>query len=161
MAESADILTADEVKVILPDLSAGCSMADMAAIDQMEEAWERMAEALAGSSDPIFHWTGYDRGVLNATAPDDVKAALAPRFVDLHRAFSQAVRFPVDGTSRKRVAAYLGYQWRAYESWFAAWEDYRAWLRTGHDDALERSLAYQMDDVIALGKVWEWLAESR
>ncbi len=126
-----------------------------------DAAWERMAESLAGSSDPIFHWTGYDRGVLNATAPDDVKAALAPRFVDLHRAFSQAVRFPVDGTSLKRVAAYLGYQWRAYESWFAAWEDYRAWLRTGHDDALERSLAYQMDDVIALGKVWEWLAESR
>lgn len=39
MAESADILTADRVKVILPDLSAGCSMADMAAIDQLEEAW--------------------------------------------------------------------------------------------------------------------------
>src|SRR6185436_8928882 len=33
MAESADILTSDSVKVILPDLSAGCSMADMAAIE--------------------------------------------------------------------------------------------------------------------------------
>jgi quinolinate synthase len=40
MAESADVLTSDEVVVILPDLSAGCSMADMAAIDQVEEAWE-------------------------------------------------------------------------------------------------------------------------
>ena len=126
-----------------------------------DAAWACMADSLAGSRDPIFHWTGYDFGVLNATAPASVKAALAPRFVDLHRAFSQAVRFPVDGTSLKRVAAYLGYQWRAYESWFAAWEDYRAWLRTGHDDALERSLAYQMDDVIALGKVWEWLSTSR
>src|SRR5262245_1843089 len=36
MAETADILTDDRVKVILPDLSAGCSMADMAAIDQLE-----------------------------------------------------------------------------------------------------------------------------
>ena len=40
MAESADILTDDSVKVILPDLSAGCSMADMADVDQLEEAWE-------------------------------------------------------------------------------------------------------------------------
>src|SRR5690606_38307378 len=70
-----------------------------------EAAWECMAASLAGSDSPIFHWTGYDFGVLNNTAPAHVKTALAPRFVDLHRAFSQAVRFPVDGTSLKRVAA--------------------------------------------------------
>ncbi len=40
MAESADILTDDSVKVILPDLSAGCSMADMADADQLKEAWD-------------------------------------------------------------------------------------------------------------------------
>ena len=40
MAESADILTGDHQQVILPDLNAGCSMADMADIDQVEEAWE-------------------------------------------------------------------------------------------------------------------------
>ena len=39
MAESADILTSDQQVVILPDLSAGCSMADMAHIDQLEAAW--------------------------------------------------------------------------------------------------------------------------
>ena len=43
MAESADILTADHQKVILPDLNAGCSMADMADIDEVEEAWEALA----------------------------------------------------------------------------------------------------------------------
>src|SRR6185436_6437991 len=43
MAESADILTADHQRVILPDLNAGCSMADMADIDQVEEAWEEIA----------------------------------------------------------------------------------------------------------------------
>ncbi len=45
MAESADILTSDAQQVVLPDLAAGCSMADMAAIDQVEEAWEVLADA--------------------------------------------------------------------------------------------------------------------
>ncbi len=40
MAESADVLTGDHQTVILPDLNAGCSMADMADIDSVEEAWE-------------------------------------------------------------------------------------------------------------------------
>jgi quinolinate synthase len=40
MAESADILTGDHQKVVLPDLAAGCSMADMATYDQVEECWE-------------------------------------------------------------------------------------------------------------------------
>ncbi|MGH8775705.1 MAG: quinolinate synthase NadA [Jiangellaceae bacterium] len=45
MAESADILTGDHQQVILPDLAAGCSMADMARLVQVEEAWERLADA--------------------------------------------------------------------------------------------------------------------
>ena len=45
MAESADILTTDAQQVVLPDLAAGCSMADMAAIDQVEEAWAVLADA--------------------------------------------------------------------------------------------------------------------
>jgi quinolinate synthase len=43
MAESADVLSLPHQKVILPDLAAGCSMADMAAIDQLETCWEEMA----------------------------------------------------------------------------------------------------------------------
>ena len=46
MAESADILTGDHQQVVLPDLNAGCSMADMANIDQVEEAWESLAEVI-------------------------------------------------------------------------------------------------------------------
>jgi quinolinate synthase len=42
MAESADILTADHQQVLLPDLNAGCSMADMADIDSVEVAWEEI-----------------------------------------------------------------------------------------------------------------------
>jgi quinolinate synthase len=40
MAESADVLTGPHQRVVLPDLNAGCSMADMADIDQVEECWE-------------------------------------------------------------------------------------------------------------------------
>jgi quinolinate synthase len=45
MAESADILTTPEQVVVLPDLAAGCSMADMAAIAQVEDAWDVLADA--------------------------------------------------------------------------------------------------------------------
>jgi quinolinate synthase len=56
MAESADILTADSQKVVLPDLAAGCSMADMAALQQVETAWEVLAElGLAGSTVPVTY----------------------------------------------------------------------------------------------------------
>jgi quinolinate synthase len=43
MAESADVLTGDHQRVILPDLNAGCSMADMADLDQVEECWDAIA----------------------------------------------------------------------------------------------------------------------
>lgn len=56
MAETADILAnrpeklaernGERVQVILPDMAAGCSMADMAAIDQIEDAWDEMGEVL-------------------------------------------------------------------------------------------------------------------
>jgi quinolinate synthase len=46
MAESADVLTGAHQKVLLPDLNAGCSMADMADIDQVEEAWEELSRVI-------------------------------------------------------------------------------------------------------------------
>src|SRR6201994_4078605 len=45
MAESADILTSPAQRVVLPDLAAGCSMADMAALPQVEEAWDVLTDA--------------------------------------------------------------------------------------------------------------------
>ncbi len=47
MAETADILTPESVQVILPDLSAGCSMADMANHDQTVHAWDSITASLA------------------------------------------------------------------------------------------------------------------
>jgi quinolinate synthase len=65
MAESADILTSDRQHVVLPDLAAGCSMADMATFDQVEECWEVLEDA------------GIDDGVIPVTymnSSADIKA---------------------------------------------------------------------------------------
>jgi quinolinate synthase len=56
MAESADILTSDAQQVILPDLAAGCSMADMAEIGQVEDAWDRFVDlGLAEETIPVTY----------------------------------------------------------------------------------------------------------
>jgi quinolinate synthase len=55
MAESADILSGDHQRVILPDLAAGCSMADMAQLEQVETAWEQLEELGIDSMMPITY----------------------------------------------------------------------------------------------------------
>jgi len=70
MAESADILTADHQQVVLPDLAAGCSMADMARLAQVEDAWEALARA--GVADGVVPVT-----YMNSSA--DIKAFVGRR----------------------------------------------------------------------------------
>jgi quinolinate synthase len=65
MAESADILTTDAQQVVLPDLAAGCSMADMARLQQVEAAWEALEAA--GIADQVVPVT-----YMNSSA--DIKA---------------------------------------------------------------------------------------
>jgi quinolinate synthase len=65
MAESADILTAAHQQVVLPDLAAGCSMADMATFDQVEECWEVLEDM--GVADDVVPVT-----YMNSSA--DIKA---------------------------------------------------------------------------------------
>jgi len=55
MAESADILTGPDQKVVLPDLAAGCSMADMANLDQVECAWEALTEGTRDDLIPVTY----------------------------------------------------------------------------------------------------------
>ena len=56
MAESADILTTPDQKVILPDLAAGCSMADMATYNQVEECWDALDDlGLADEVVPVSY----------------------------------------------------------------------------------------------------------
>ncbi|AXV06960.1 Quinolinate synthetase [Euzebya pacifica] len=75
MAETADILTDESTRVILPDLAAGCSMADMADIAQVERAWEDLRAAGVGpdhtvpmtymnSTAAIKSFTGRNGGVV-------------------------------------------------------------------------------------------------
>jgi quinolinate synthase len=65
MAESADVLSAPHQQVILPDLAAGCSMADMAAPDQLEMCWNDLGQMgiLHGGAAPGEN----DRGVVPVT----------------------------------------------------------------------------------------------
>jgi quinolinate synthase len=55
MAESANVLGAPHQQVLLPDLAAGCSMADMAAIDQLEICWDEMRRLGATSLIPVTY----------------------------------------------------------------------------------------------------------
>ena len=74
MAESADILTSDRQKVILPDLAAGCSMADMATAQQVADAWKVFEElGIATSTIPVTYmnssaaiksFTGFNGGTV-------------------------------------------------------------------------------------------------
>jgi quinolinate synthase len=65
MAESADIVTAPEQAVVLPDLAAGCSMADMARLPQVEDCWDALTDA--GLADRVVPVT-----YMNSSA--DIKA---------------------------------------------------------------------------------------
>ena len=55
MAETADMLTPPDVTVLLPDKAAGCSMADMADIDQVEAAWEEYQEVCEAKLVPVTY----------------------------------------------------------------------------------------------------------
>ena len=56
MAESADILTSDRQRIILPDLAAGCSMADMATANQVSKCWEELQSiGVADSVIPVTY----------------------------------------------------------------------------------------------------------
>jgi len=68
MAEVADILTSDEQVAILPDMSAGCSMADMANLANVERCWKELTEVLGEDADKHVTPTTY----INSAA--DLKA---------------------------------------------------------------------------------------
>jgi quinolinate synthase len=55
MAESADILSGDHQTIILPDLNAGCSMADMANLEQVEVCWDELRSVTDASIVPITY----------------------------------------------------------------------------------------------------------
>jgi quinolinate synthase len=68
MAETADMLTPDDVSVILPDMSAGCSMADMADYDQAVEAWDLILATLNKRSGGTWNGRIIPITYINSTA---------------------------------------------------------------------------------------------
>jgi quinolinate synthase len=118
MAESADILTSDEQTVILPDLAAGCSMADMAAIHQVEDAWDDLVEAgvaedtipvtYMNSSAAIKAFTGRHGGTICTSS--NAKTALS-------WAFSQAGRADRAGAATRNKVLFLPDQHLGRNTW--------------------------------------------
>jgi quinolinate synthase len=90
MAESADILTGAHQQVVLPDLAAGCSMADMASAEQVAEAWDALTDlGLADDTVPVSYmnssaaikaFTGRNGGTIctSSNAEGALRWALAP-----------------------------------------------------------------------------------
>ena len=126
-------------------------------VDRPAALWEPVYASAVADDKPIYHWTGFDRHILRASAPDPIRAALDSRMTDLHHLFTHAVRLPVRSYSIKVVAAHFGFAWSGYQEWWRAETDYRRWLITGDIRLLAQACAYQRDDVLALQVVWDWL----
>ncbi|MCS6858996.1 MAG: quinolinate synthase NadA [Abditibacteriales bacterium] len=126
MAESADILSGPHQKVILPDLNAGCSMADMADIDQVEECWELLNEALDEPIVPITYmnsaanlkaFVGRNGGAVctSSNAPAALRWALDRG--------SKVLFFPDQHLGRNTATLKLGYRlddcivWDPFKDW--------------------------------------------
>jgi predicted RecB family nuclease len=145
------VVAEQETCITLPDGRT------ITAVRDTDTAWRVFAQQIPSGRHAIYHWSAFDRGVMRSTAPDDVRAFLDGRMVDLLRGYKTCVRFPVNGASIKVVARYLSFEWAEYDSWDAAFRDYRRWLYTGDLDALRRACNYQQADVHALQVVWDWL----
>jgi len=127
-------------------------------VPNTDSAWRLMMQAMPDDK-PIYHWTGYDSGMMKKSAPMDVQNTLAPRLSDLHAIFKKTVCFPITSLSIKTVATYLGFRWAGYDDYLQAYFDYRHWLKTGDNRHLLQSVNYQVDDVKALAIVWRYLVQ--
>jgi len=129
-------------------------------VSDADSAWRFFADSVPDSELPIFHWTPYDSGNLKKHGPPDVAERLLPRLHDLHKFFNQAVKLPIKGTSLKDVGVHLGFTWRVYADYMAAYLDYLEWLRRRSLNGLALASAYQQDDITAMIVVRKWLAEN-
>ncbi|MFI1160171.1 quinolinate synthase NadA [Streptomyces sioyaensis] len=116
MAESADILTGDGQQVVLPDLAAGCSMADMASAEQVAECWDVLTEAgiaeqvvpvsYMNSSADIKAFTGKHGGTICTSS--NAKRALDWAFAQGDPATSKVLFLPDQHLGRNTAVRDLG-----------------------------------------------------
>ncbi|MCK6576543.1 MAG: TM0106 family RecB-like putative nuclease [Anaerolineae bacterium] len=121
------------------------------------EGWRMIADYAEAHDALVYHWSGYDSGIMRQTAPPDVAAILNRRMRDLLQVFKQCVMLPVRGRSIKTVAAYLGYAYPPASDYAQAWNDYRRWQMDNDHTALQRAMAYQLADVEAMLIARDWL----
>ena len=117
MAESADILTAEHQQVVLPDLAAGCSMADMAAINQVEDAWDTLVEAgvaddvvpvsYMNSSAAIKGFTGRHGGTICTSS--NAQVALRWAFAQRPEGRARVLFLPDQHLGRNTAVRQLGF----------------------------------------------------
>ncbi|WP_413308517.1 quinolinate synthase NadA [Bacillus sp. 1P10SD] len=110
MAETADILTSEKQKVILPDMRAGCSMADMADIQQTERAWERLQELFDDTILPLTYVnsTAAIKGFVGAHGGATVTSSNAERMVKWAFEQKERILFLPDQHLGRNTAADLG-----------------------------------------------------
>lgn len=116
MAESADILTSPSQKVILPDLAAGCSMADMARLGQVEDAWDALIDAgiadtvvpvtYMNSSADIKAFCGRNGGAVCTSSNAQVALEWA---YDQHGADTKVLFFPDQHLGRNTAVLQMGF----------------------------------------------------
>ncbi len=117
MAESADILTSDSQQVVLPDLAAGCSMADMAAIAQVDDAWDTLVDAgvaddvvpvtYMNSTAAIKAFTGRHGGTICTSS--NAKTALAWAFSQRPEGRGKVLFLPDQHLGRNTAVRDLGF----------------------------------------------------
>jgi quinolinate synthase len=110
MAETADILTTEGQKVILPDLRAGCSMADMADLDQTERAWEKLQGMFGDTILPLTYVnsTAAIKSFVGANGGATVTSSNAETMVKWAFELKERILFLPDQHLGRNTAADLG-----------------------------------------------------
>ncbi|MBM7653012.1 quinolinate synthase NadA [Neobacillus cucumis] len=110
MAETADILTNDNQKVFLPDMRAGCSMADMADIEQTERAWEKLQALFDDTILPLTYVnsTAAIKSFVGAHGGATVTSSNAETMVKWALGMKERILFLPDQHLGRNTAADLG-----------------------------------------------------
>lgn len=119
MAETADILTSENQKVFLPDLRAGCSMADMADIGQTERAWEKLQNLFGDTILPLTYVnsTAAIKAFVGAKGGATVTSSNADTMVKWAFGMKERILFLPDQHLGRNTAADLGVRLEEMAVW--------------------------------------------
>lgn len=119
MAETADMLTGPDQKVILPDMRAGCSMADMADIDQTEKGWKIMQDAFSDTILPLTYVnsTAAIKAFVGRHGGATVTSSNAKKMLEWAFTQKQRILFLPDQHLGRNTASELGVQLNEMAVW--------------------------------------------